>query len=224
MFTPSQIQEKQFKNGLGYDKKDVDLFLQDISSDYTILLMDNDNLGKKLKEADEGLAYYKSIEKTLQKALVLAEKTAQDTISTAQKEAEVIEKEARTKAQQILSETLNQIHVYEHKIINLIQQYDLYKIQFDNLLRAQQELLNSKSFSINTDDYTYQDTSEHHMERGSAVDIYKNLAAITEENENAELHAQEELKQSKFEIQNEDTQKHNYRTEDGFEFFTMKDE
>lgn len=223
MLSPSEILDRQFKSGLGYDKKEVESFLQEISSDYAVLLQENEDLKKKLKDASEGLAYYKSIEKTLQKALVLAEKTAQDTKNTAIKEAEVLEKEAKAKAAQILSDAYKQIQSYEHRILNLIQQYDFYKIQFENLLKSQQELLNSKSFSINTDDFMLQESHVHDPNQEVSEDIYKNLAAITDEPEDA-LHAEEDISQFQFDFLKEDADNKSYRTDDGFEFFTMKDE
>jgi cell division initiation protein len=223
MFTPSDIQDKQFKTGLGYEKKDVEQFLQDISSDYTILLMENDDLKKKLKEANEGLSYYKSIEKTLQKALVLAEKTAQDTRVTAIKEAEVIEREAKAKAQQILIEAQKQLELYEHRMMNLTHQYDLFKINFQNLLKSQQELLNSRSFSVNTEEFTYREDTDRKFspKAGTPEDLVKGQAEADEATEDSLQ--QEDVNQLKFDFIHEDIGSGSYQTEDGFEFFTMKD-
>lgn len=223
MFSPSEILEKQFKSGLGYDKKDVESYLQEISTDFSVLLQENDDLKRKLKEANEGLAYYKSIEKTLQKALVLAEKTAHDTKNTALKEAEVLEKEAKTKASQIISEAYKKLQVYEHKMLNLIQQYDFYKIQFENLLKSQQELLNSKSFSINTDDFMLQDVAGVDLHQVNMQDNYKNLTAVTNESEEA-LHSEVDISQFQFDFLKESAGNQSEHTDDGFEFFTMKDE
>ena len=44
MLTPSEIREKTYKNGLGYDKKDVEQFIQELSNDFERLLSENENL------------------------------------------------------------------------------------------------------------------------------------------------------------------------------------
>lgn len=214
MFTPTEIQEKMFKTGLGYDKKDVEQFLQDLSSDYAALLKDIEESNKKVNEQNETIAYYKSIEKTLQKALILAEKTAQDTRATALREAEATQKEARTTANSILAEAKRQNEMLEHKTLNLMQQYDLFKIHFENLLNAQLKLLNSKSFLVNTDDFTYKESS--YPEK-----LKESMEAITQD-AGAALLTQESTDQPSYDFLKEDAQ--STQTEDGFEFFTVKED
>lgn len=72
MLTPIEIQRKVFKSGIGYEKKDVDSFLKEILDDYETIYKENVELTDKVNVLSEGIQYYKSIEKTLQKALVLA--------------------------------------------------------------------------------------------------------------------------------------------------------
>jgi cell division initiation protein len=226
MFTSSEIQEREFKTGIGYDKKEVEQFLKELSSDYEALLCENESLKRKWKDATDSLGYYKSIEKTLQKALILAEKTAQDTKNTAFREADAIELEARTKANLILEDARKQIEFIEHKTLNLMQQYDLFKIHFENLLHAQLELLNSKSFSVNYDEFRYRkpEAAKEAVDQVAATE-----AALDQETESEkELSRQydeelTDLNQIKFDFMEEPEAK-SYHTEDGFEFFTMKDE
>ncbi len=219
MITPSEIQDRQFKSGLGYDKKEVEQFLQDIASDLATLQAENAEQKQKLKDANEALAYYKSIEKTLQRALVLAEKTAQDTRATALREAEAIEKEAKAKALQILNDARKQIELHEHRILNLVQQYDVFKINFLNLIKAQQDLLNSKSFSTDTLAFTYQ-KDNNAFDGGKSQENSRELHAELPE---ASQQVQEDRNQLKFDFPSEESVPVSYKTEDGFEFFTMKD-
>lgn len=67
MLTPSEILDKQFKSGLGYDKKEVEQFLGELSTDFRTLLAENETLAKKQKALEDSLSYYKAIEKTLRK-------------------------------------------------------------------------------------------------------------------------------------------------------------
>ncbi len=226
MFTSSEIQEKEFKTGIGYDKKEVEQFLKELSADYEALLNENESLNRKLKDATDSLSYYKSIEKTLQRALILAEKTAQDTKNTAFKEADAIEREARTKADQILADARKQIEFIEHKTLNLMQQYDLFKIHFENLLHAQIELINSKSFSVNTDDFRYRESEAAVKASDQVAATEAELDQVTESQTELSRQYDEELtdlNQIKFDFLEEPELK-SYHTEDGFEFFTMKDE
>ncbi|NLL01006.1 MAG: DivIVA domain-containing protein, partial [Clostridiales bacterium] len=119
---------------------------------------ENEELSKKVKDLTDSISYYKSIEKTLQRALVIAEKTAQDIKDNALKEAEAIGLDARANAKIIESKALKQSEMLEHKTLNLLKQYDLFKAHYKNLLNAQLELLNSSSFQINTLDFSYKES------------------------------------------------------------------
>ncbi len=158
MLTPSDIREKTYKSGLGYDKKEVEQFMQEVANDFEQLVAENESLKKKINDLTDSISYYKSIEKTLQKALVIAEKTAQDIKDNANKEAKAIELDAKANAKMIESQALKQSEMLEHKTLNLLKQYDLFKAHYKNLLNAQLELLNSSSFQINTLDFSYKES------------------------------------------------------------------
>ena len=150
MLTPVEMQGKTFKSGgLGYDKKDVEAFFRAVTKDYETLYRENMELKDKVAVLNEGIQYYKSIEKTIQKALVLAEKTAETTKEAANKEAKNIEKEARIKANIMLADARNELESLHNKTIALTQQYEKYKLQFKNLAKAQIEMLETDAFSIN---------------------------------------------------------------------------
>lgn len=150
MLTPVEIQNKTFKSGgLGYDKKEVEAYMHDISRNYEELYRQNLELKDKVSVLTEGIQYYKSIEKTLQKALVLAEKTADNKIAASEKEAKRIEKEARVKANIIVSDAKNELNRLHSQTVQLLEQYEKYRLQFKNLARTQMELIDSDVFNIN---------------------------------------------------------------------------
>jgi DivIVA domain-containing protein len=71
MLTPVEIQNRAFKSGgLGYDKKDVDSFMKEIVDSYEILYREKMELTDKVNVLNEALQNYKTIEKTMQKALI----------------------------------------------------------------------------------------------------------------------------------------------------------
>jgi cell division initiation protein len=179
MLTPIEIQSKVLKSGMGYSKKETDLFFQDVSYAYEELYKENVELKEKLTTLSDGLQYYKNIEKTIQKALILAEKTAAETKESAQLKANTIEESAqlkadaiqesaqlkantieenaRAKANVIVSDAKSQLDQLHNQTINLMQQYDKYMAQYKQLALTQLELLNSESSQIhiaNLDSFT----------------------------------------------------------------------
>lgn len=152
MITPIEIQNKVFKSGgLGYDKKDVDGFMEELLENYESLYRERMEMTDRMNTLKEGLQYYKTIEKTLQKALVLAERTADETKSNAMKNAALIEQEAVSKANIILEDAKRELEMIRKQTIELVRQYDMYKAKFKSLVNSQTELLDSQSFSVNLD-------------------------------------------------------------------------
>lgn len=183
MITPIELQSRTFKSGIGYEKRDVENFLNSLLADYEGLYKENIELKDKINTLNEGINYYKSIEKTLQKALVLAEKTAEDTKEASIKEARAIEEEAKGKAQLILSDAQKELQLIHQKIIQLIGQYDSYKAQFKHLAQAQSDLLESDSFNIhiaNLDVFTSQYSFESEDAKDEAAVTNSDEASVGE--------------------------------------------
>lgn len=150
MLTPVEIQNRVFKSGgLGYDKKDVDSFMKEIVDSYEMLYREKMELMDKVNVLNDGIQNYKTIEKTMQKALLLAQKTAEETQETALRNAHAIEKEALTKSEIIISDAKRELEMVHQRTVQLLQQYEKYKLQFKNLAAAQIELLETESFQIN---------------------------------------------------------------------------
>lgn len=149
MLTPVEIQNRVFKSGgLGYDKKDVDAFMKEIVDSYELIYREKMELADKVNVLNDALQNYKTIEKTMQKALMLAQKTAEETQETALRNAHAIEKEAMTKSEIIVSDAKRELERIHQKTVQLCQQYEKYKLQFKNLAAAQIELLETESFQI----------------------------------------------------------------------------
>ena len=149
MITPIDLQTKSFKSGLGYDKKDVDSFFSELSLSYEMIYKENYELQDKLKQLNENLSHYKTIEKSLQKALILAQKAADDVKEHAKINAKAIEDEARSKARLIVSDSQNQLEQIHNKTLALLNQYDIYRAQYKQLAKAQLEIIESDSFNLN---------------------------------------------------------------------------
>lgn len=148
MLTPIDVQAKTFKSGMGYSKADVDTFLTNLYADYETLYRENMEIKNKMSLMNESLNRYKGIEKSLQKALVLAETTSEETIASAKTNAAVIEQEARVKAEAIVADAKRELENIHSTTLKLLQKYEAYKAQYKAFTIAQMELLNSDAFNI----------------------------------------------------------------------------
>lgn len=148
MLTPIEVQAKTFKSGMGYSKADVDSFLTNLYSDYETLYRENMELKNQTGLLNESLNRYKNIEKSLQKALVLAETTSEETIASAKTNAAVIEQEARVKAEAIVADAKQELENIRSMTVELLQKYEAYKSQYKALASSQLSLLESDAFNI----------------------------------------------------------------------------
>lgn len=149
MLTPVEIQGKSFRSGIGYDKKDVDHYIKEIITNYELLYKENVEVKDKMNILSEGLQYYKSIEKTLQKALVLAEQTAEKTEKNAMEKAKIIEDQAHIRADLLIADAKHDLDRIHMQTIALVQEYEKYKAMLKQFANTQIELLNNDAFNIN---------------------------------------------------------------------------
>lgn len=152
MISPDEILDKKFEKGRGYDKKEVDDYLQELYEAYNELYRKNIEYQDQIQTLNSGLQHYKTIETSLQKALILAEKTADETIQTARLKSESIIREAENRAAMYTADSRAELEAVHGKTIGLMQEYVRYKAQFNKLIQEQIELLNGSRFDIQTDD------------------------------------------------------------------------
>lgn len=150
MLTPVDIQQKRFHVGLGYDKKDVNAFFEEVSKSYEELYRSNADLKDRVITLTEGLQNYKSKEAALEKSLMLAEKDSEDTKSRANKEAKSIKSEAKAQAQSILQDAETRLEEIKAEIALLETQYAVYKSNFCNLMKRQFEFLKEEDFDFDS--------------------------------------------------------------------------
>ncbi len=106
MLTPFDIQNRTLKTTMGgYNKKDTDEFMAQILESFEAVYKENRDLKEKITSLSEGIQYYKQMENSLQKALILAEKTSTETQDEAKTRADAIIREAQEKADALVNET-----------------------------------------------------------------------------------------------------------------------
>lgn len=148
MLTPVDVQNKVFKGGIGYDKKDVETFMSELASDYGELYRSSVELKDKVATLDESLQHYRSIEESMQKALTMSEKTAEETVNAANDKARQINTEAEKKAEAILEDAKAELQETKEEIYRLQQQHATFKEQFSKILDAQLKLMDGEVIDI----------------------------------------------------------------------------
>lgn len=166
--TPLDIHNKQFTRVFrGYQEEEVNEFLQQIMKDYETLIQEKRELEERLKQTDERVGHFTTIEGTLQKSLMVAQEAAEEVRRNSEKEAELIVREAEKNADRILGEALAQSRKLGMEIEELKQQSKIFRSRFKLLVEAQLEM-------IDADDW------EQLMEYTPAA---REVAAATEEQE-----------------------------------------
>lgn len=148
MLTPVEMQNRTLKSGRGYKKKEMDEFLEEIYQNYEQLYKENLELKDKLSVLSDGLQYYKDLEKTLQKTLVVAEKAAEETRTASISKANSIEQKAKAQARYIIEDAKKQAEKIHNQTLALLQQYENYRSQYKQLVAAQLELMESDAFHL----------------------------------------------------------------------------
>ncbi|ULA64000.1 MAG: Cell division initiation protein DivIVA [Nitrospira sp.] len=101
--TPLDIQQMVFSTKLrGYDREEVNRFLEELAQTVESLNRDNALLRERLGMAEQQVSELKRTETTLSNTLVAAQALADDVKRSANRDAELIVKEAELKAGEVI--------------------------------------------------------------------------------------------------------------------------
>lgn len=111
MITPVDIQNKQFPRSIrGYNETEVDEYLGLIVRSMEELIHVNIEVTAKVKDLEIQLERYKSMEKTINDAMVLAQKTSDDMTANANEKAKLIIDRAEDQARKIVEDANHEVH------------------------------------------------------------------------------------------------------------------
>lgn len=148
MLTPVDIENAEFKvvaRGHGYDRDEVDDFLDLVIVEFEKLLKDNSRLNDKVTAMNDIILHYKDMENTLKASIVKSEKTAEETKQNARVQADQIVADAKHKATEILDRANKEQYKIELEINNVKNQYETLRAKMRTLLSSQLELLESSA-------------------------------------------------------------------------------
>lgn len=148
--TPLEIRQKSFEKVLrGYDKDEVNAFLQTLSQEWERVLDETKELRIKLEATEREVTKLREVESSLFKTLKTAEDTGANVIEQANKTAELLLREAQLKADAMLNEAKTKakntieesesiskqmLTEMEERLKTLGQHYKTLELHKDNLL------------------------------------------------------------------------------------------
>lgn len=121
--TPLDIQQAGFKVRMrGYDRQEVDSFLDAITEDYEALVRENNALREKVVESENQLAELRKKEVTLNNTLMRAQDLVEEMKHVAQKDADLVMKEAELKAEEMIHTAREEMAAIKREILDLQKQ------------------------------------------------------------------------------------------------------
>lgn len=142
--SPLDIHNKEFgSKWQGYDKDEVNEFLEQVMKDYENVLEENKTLKSDLKQTQEQITHFNSIEEALQKSILTAQEAAEDVRRNSMKESKLIIKEAEKNADRIVNEALSRAQKIAVEIEDLKKQSKVFRNRFKMLIEAQLDLVNA---------------------------------------------------------------------------------
>lgn len=140
--SPLDIHNKEFRTVLrGYEKNEVDEFLDQIIKDMEQLAKENNELKDQKAKLDDKLSHYYNLEQTLHNALVVAQETAEEVKAAAKREAQLIVKEAEMKAERQVDDAIAKVRRMTSELDELRKQAAVFRSRLMNLLKAQLDMI-----------------------------------------------------------------------------------
>src|SRR5574344_867330 len=125
----------------GYDKYEVNKFIDDVTKNYESML-------NRLKESDEALAKAKvelerlqNMESTLNRALIVAEDASNQIRRVAKDESRSIIDDAKKNASRIINDALIKSEQAEADAENLKRRVEIYKRRIKDAIHEQEEII-----------------------------------------------------------------------------------
>lgn len=131
--TPIDIQQHQFRSRLmGYDKAEVDQFLELLAGEIESLSRQNHDLQEELVRIRETLAEMREREATLKETLLTTQKVTDELKANARREAELLLADAEVRAERVMRNAEDR----RLQLIEEIQEIKRQKIDFETSLRS----------------------------------------------------------------------------------------
>lgn len=143
MMTPLEMEKLEFDKKMGgYRKDSVDSIFLVVRNNYETIYKENIELRDKITVLEELVSKYKTMEDTMQNAIILAQQSGESAIAAAREKADNIIKEAEVKAAAYENEMVNRQNQLKESIANMEKDISVFAAKNISLLQSQIDILN----------------------------------------------------------------------------------
>ncbi len=141
--TPLDIQQQAFRQAFftGYDKKEVDEFLDLIKEEMEKIITENNKLKEELKRKEGDLSELKAREKILKDTMITAQKITEDIKNNAKKEGELIISQSEIQAEKIIKTAQLRLNEIVDDINELKRQRAMFEATLKSVIEKHFKLL-----------------------------------------------------------------------------------
>ena len=142
MMTPLDIENKRFKKEFsGYSKVEVQEFLNTVGESYEAIYKENLANKDKINMLSNAIKQYKSMEETLQSAILVAQSAGDEVVHNAKKRAENIIAEAETNAANILADANREVTRISYEYEEMKRTVEVFRTRVLSLLTSQLDIV-----------------------------------------------------------------------------------
>lgn len=125
----------------GYDKRQVQDFMDEVIRNYEALLTKSKKTEENNKQLLEKLAYYQKIEDTMNRAIYNAESAGDQIKTSARKEAQALVSEAKNNANRIINDALMKAERVQNRADQLKRNTDVLKRRLRQIIETQLDVI-----------------------------------------------------------------------------------
>lgn len=147
MLTPLEIENKKFKKELiGYSVAEVEEFVHMVTESYEAVYKENLANRDKINMLSNAIKQYKTMEETLQNAILVAQSAGEEVARNAKAKAENIINEAQNSAAQILADAGKEVTKVSYEYEEMKRNVEVFRTRIISLLTSQLDIV--KEFSM----------------------------------------------------------------------------
>lgn len=208
MLMPLEVEEKKFtKQMRGYNKEEVDAFVAEVAKDYEKLYKESLAAKEKIATLSDAVKQYKTMEDTLQQAIIVAQNAGEEVKKNAYAKAENIIKNAQNRASEIVSDAGKEVTKVNYEYEEMRRNVEIFRTRIISLLTSQLSIVKEFAMADPAVKQSYEKTEDKaedkisvpkkENEKDEVSDILKTLERVTMElpklvlNENGEYVAAE---------------------------------
>ena len=142
MLTPLDLETRTFTKKFGkYKAEEVDEFMTALRIEYEKLYKENLALKDKVSMLSDAIKQYKSMEDTLQSAIIVAQNTGEEVKRNAYTKAENIINDAELKASTLISDAGKEVTRINYQFEEMKRSVEIYRAKMVSLISSQMDIL-----------------------------------------------------------------------------------